>query len=140
MMLTCLLLLIWRDETFATDIIRSKRQDQGRFRNFPDLSQTQFNSDRYQTSFSPISQQQLQPPQQQQQQFPPQQRQQSQQSQQRQFSQEQPRQSVPRQQQQQRRQQGSIPLPGSGRSLFDQIVNRINTGHRENARKKTKSG
>ena len=57
-------------------------------------------SDRFQTSFSTaqIPQQQFVPPQQQQQ-----------------FSQQ------PRQQQQQ---QGALPLPGSGKSLFDSIVNR----------------
>ena len=48
---------------------------------------------------------------------------------------------VPQQQQQQfvpqqQQQQQALPLPGSGKSLFDQIVNRINTGHRDNARRK----
>ena len=37
---------------------------------------------------------------------------------------------------QQQQQQQALPLPGSGKSLFDQIVNRINTGHRDNARRK----
>merc|ERR1711963_888340 len=104
--LTCLLLLSWRDETSATPVTRSKRQQQPRrFQNFPDRSQNTFNSDRYQTTFS--SQQQpsfTQPP--------------------------------PSQQQQQVQPQSGLSLPGSGRSLFDQIVNRINTGHRDNARRK----
>merc|ERR1719422_160931 len=42
----------------------------------------------------------------------------------------------PSQQQQQVQPQSGLSLPGSGRSLFDQIVNRINTGHRDNARRK----
>ena len=66
-------------------------------------------SDRYQTTFSAQQQPSFTqpPPQQQQQQV---------------ASQAQP--------------QSGLSLPGSGRSLFDQIVNRINTGHRENARRK----
>ena len=103
-LLTCLLLLTWRDETTVSAFTRSKRQERQRFQNFPAVSPDQFNSDRYQTSFSD--------------QFV--------QSQQQQF----------RQQQQPEQQQQGLSLPGSGRSLFDQIVNRINTGHRENARRK----
>ena len=113
-LLTCLLLLSWRDETDASTLTRSKRQEQQRFQNFPAVSPDQFNSDRYQTSFS----EQFVPPQQQQ------------------FRQPQPQQQQFRQPQPQQQQQ-SLSLPGSGgRSLFDQIVNRINTGHRENARRK----
>merc|ERR1712233_278202 len=108
--LTCLLLLSWRDETSATPVTRSKRQQPRRFQNFPDLSQNTFNSDRYQTTFSAQQQPSFtQPP-------PPQQQQQQV------ASQAQPH--------------SGLSLPGSGRSLFDQIVNRINTGHRENARRK----
>merc|ERR1719266_2912316 len=46
--------------------------------------------------------------------------------------------SLQRQQQQQQlqQQQLGLPTPGSGRGLFDQIVKRINSGHRENARRK----
>ena len=46
--------------------------------------------------------------------------------------------SLLRQQQQQQFQQEQLglPTPGSGRGLFDQIVKRINAGHRENARRK----
>ena len=127
-LLTCLLLLSWRDETHQTHavITRSKRQEQ-RFQNFPAVAPTQqqqqFHTDRFQTSFSSDFIQQ----QQQQRQFAPQPRQQQQQ-----FSQPQQQFSQPPQQQQ----QSGLSVPGSGRSLFDQIVNRINTGHRENARRK----
>ena len=74
-----------------------------KFLNFQLLTRVLMNvsqfSDRFQTSFSAqIPQQQFNPPQQQQQ-----------------FAQ------LPRQQQQQ---QGALPLPGSGKSLFDSIVNR----------------
>ena len=47
------------------------------------------------------------------------------------------RSSQQRQQQQQQQQElQGLPLPGSGKGLFDQIVKRINSGHRENARRK----
>merc|ERR1719150_3607655 len=114
----CLLLVLaWTvlRGTGASPSDRFRRQTQ-RFQNFPATPQQQqqplqqplvdFNSARYQTQFSS-----------------PQLR---------------SRASLLRQQQQQQiqQQQLGLPTPGSGRGLFDQIVKRINSGHRENARRK----
>jgi len=107
----CLLLLCWSWGTGASPGDRFRRQ-QTTFQNFPAIPQQQppsndFNSARYQTQFSSGSSRQFSSAQQLTARNPP-----------------------PISQQ-----DLGLPAPGSGKSLFDQIVKRINSGHRENARR-----